>query len=192
MSFICIKKVTKALPQEAARSYGCCMSTEQGWLRGGCGGSAELWDLQPPCCMGGTQPGQDHFNPKQGQSPGELQHGVDGCSPRSAAPPGACRPPAPTTSPRRGSWMWWKSSSLLDARSPSVAEHCINSSSRLPPPFHFCLLNTRSLPFSHSGAHRASSSGRRGLSLTPQEAARSRVPTISPAMEHPPAARILS
>lgn len=67
--------------------------------------------------------------------------------------------------------MWWKSFSLLDARSPSVAEHCINSSSRLPPPFHFCLLNTRSLPFSHSGANTASSFVRRGLSVTLQEGA---------------------
>lgn len=128
----------------------------------------------------------------QPEQMGGLQYGVDECSPRPAAPPGACRPPAPTASPWRGSWMWRKSSSLLDARSPSVAEHCINSSSRLPPPFHFCLLNTRSLPFSHSGANRASSLVRRGLSLTPQEAARGRVPTLPPAMEHPPAARILS
>lgn len=75
---------------------------------------------------------------------------------------GACRAPAPSTSPWRGNWMWWKSFSLLGARSPSVAEHCINSSSTLPPPFHCCLLNTRSLPFSHSEAKTASSFVRRG------------------------------
>lgn len=77
---------------------------------------------------------------------------------------GACRAPAPRASLWRGNWMWWKSFSQLDARSPSVAEHCINSSSssRLPPPFHCCLLNTRSLPFSHSGAKAASSFVRRG------------------------------
>lgn len=118
-----------------------------------------MWDLQTPCLP--TLAVTPALSPIPAPLPGSCV--VGGTDARPAG--GAARS---QSCPWRGSWMWRKSSCLLDARSPSVAEHCINSSRRLPPPFHFCLLNTRSLPFSHSGANTAPSFVRRGLSVTPQ------------------------
>lgn len=118
-----------------------------------------MWDLQTPCLP--TLAVTPALSPIPAPLLGSCV--VGGTDARPAG--GTARS---QSCPWRGSWMWRKSSCLLDARSPSVAEHCINSSRRLPPPFHFCLLNTRSLPFSHSGANTAPSFVRRGLSVTPQ------------------------